>query len=200
MEAAQHLEPAREAFPAPFASDVVCPTPEGSFGCEAPANQESAPLPVVQCPIVAKRGDGTVYGGDLLADVLEYRLLRWRSLSGAILTPVEMRRFTHLESRVRQEPSEDPNGALRTYYRFECCFPGRVVFANAHGEILGLDVSVEDMSAGGVKIRCSEQLAAGERVELLLSIAGSEGTTRLPGRVAWTRGEHFGLMFAGAPA
>ena len=65
------------------------------------------------------------------------------------------------------------------------------------GTLEALEVGVDNISAGGVKLQGASARAAGERVELLMD-AGQGRVVILPARVAWMGGTALGLMFAGA--
>jgi hypothetical protein len=159
-------------------------------------------MPKVPSPLVVRHRDGTAYEGDLIRDVLDYRGLRWRSLRGECTTAQDLNRFQVLEHKLRQPQDVDDDASrLRMFYRFECQFPARVIYQGAHGAPAATNVSVQDISAGGVKIETDHVFEAGERVELVFLVDDeSQALVNLPARIAWTKAGAVGLMFAGPPA
>ncbi len=195
---AQAFSPSQTLAAAPIPANWVGVACEGTEACGA-ANTGPTRIPLAPSPVVAKRRDGTTYAGDLIPDVLAYRALRWRSLRGEVMTAEDMRRFVNLESKLRHEADgSDAAAALRLFYRFDCSFPARVVYTDSHGNPQGTDVTVQDMSAGGVKVAWVHDGESGERVELVLALGDPSNLVRMPARVAWARGDALGLMFAGA--
>jgi hypothetical protein len=145
-------------------------------------------------PWIAAIGhDGQPYAGDLMSDILEYRMLRSRQLCGMALDIATTVRLSELERRLRSRPKHAlARPEARAYHRYDCRFTAKVISTN--GSLPQL-VEVRDMSAGGVKIGpVPHDLDAGDAVWLEL-----EGSVMLPARIAWTRDGYAGLMFAGAP-
>jgi len=147
-------------------------------------------------PIRAEAPDGSLYGGDLVADVVRYRELRARSLAGDLLAGHELDELSKLESDLRQPRPQrsdevDDAAALRSFFRFACDFPARV-----RAGIVDAEFSVKDISAGGVKLEGPHRFTPGDVAAL--TVAHDGGHLSFPSRVAWVRGEAFGLMFAGA--
>ena len=148
---------------------------------------------------IARCSDGSFYAGNLLAHILEYRELRSKMLQRACTGGREFGRLATLESRLRQPEDATGEGAhLRHYYRFDCRFPATF---GLHDGLGRHGVMVEDISAGGVKIRLGWDVDPGTATWLQTEIETDGERTRVmfPARVAWSRNGEIGLMFAGAP-
>lgn len=148
--------------------------------------------------IVAQRGDGSQYQGDLLRDIMTYRNLRALSLGGGQLTHEQSSMLQSLEARVRQPrgADDDKESALRSFYRFQCDFTASLRKPN--GEDLSA-ISVADISAGGVKIVGTNPQELGDAVVICFERGGVEHV-EFAARVAWSRDIEYGIMFAGAPS
>ncbi|MFC1453258.1 PilZ domain-containing protein [Verrucomicrobiota bacterium] len=68
---------------------------------------------------------------------------------------------------------------------------------NGAGQPRPFNASTVDASAGGVRMTCGRETAAGVRVELFVSDARSVKSFSLSGRVAWTRREQDGRFTLG---
>lgn len=146
--------------------------------------------------IVARRGDGSQYQGDLLRDIVTYRNLRALSLGGGPLTDEQTSLLQSLEARVRQPVGDgnDDSSALRSFYRFQCDFTAKL----RQGEETEFSaISVADISAGGVKIVGTNPQNLGDAVVISFERAGNEAV-EFAARVAWSRDIEYGIMFAGA--
>lgn len=138
--------------------------------------------------------DGHPYPGDLLDDILEYRQLRTQQLAQS--SEADEARLAELENRLRAIPNEGETAFIRAYHRFDVSI--RAKLRHGIGEDVRLsDVVTVNVSAGGVKLKLDEIPPEGERVWLMLP--RYDAIVVLPARVAWSRGEAVGLMFAGAP-
>ncbi|MCR9160418.1 MAG: PilZ domain-containing protein [Nannocystaceae bacterium] len=180
-------------------------TAAGEDACDPPRQTQYAPYPGGACTGFGDTDtgvetgppmpNGEPYPGNLLADILEYRRMRARVLGGGVLPASRDARYDELQSRLRASDS-DPSGHLRAYHRFSVRV--RATLRVSKGRALeALDVAVDDLSAGGVKLEGASARAAGERVELLMD-AGDGRVVILPARVAWIGESALGLMFAGA--
>lgn len=138
---------------------------------------------------------GEPYPGNLLADILEYRRMRARVLSGATLPDAQDRRLAELGDLLCKS-ERHARGRGRAYHRFDLHTVATLRSAHGHG-VRTTTVSVDNISAGGVKLEGTTARAEGERVELHMN-AGPGRTVVLPARVVWMRGRAVGLMFAGA--
>ncbi len=176
---------------------------------DVPACTASPPScwgPLGDEPIVASRRaatlpDGSAYPGALVADILEYRLLRAATLRGGrAASPRALARCDELESRLRSlDDCPTPKRHARAYHRFDFALPVYLV-VSSQGTGRVVPAVIENISAGGVKLRSSLRPLQGQSVALL--VEHPDGSrARLPARVVW-RGDDdaLGLMFAGAPA
>lgn len=173
--------------------------------CDPPAPTISADPVPGECAGIGDRGindvegpvmpTGEPYPGDLLADILEYRRIRARVLGGGVLPKSLTHRYETLQNLVGAVTGRD-KGRGRAFHRFDLRVPAALRMADGQGMKV-IDVGVDNMSAGGVKLAGAGARAEGERCELLMD-AGDGRTVILPARVAWMRGAALGLMFAGA--
>lgn len=178
---------------------------DGETGCHAPASASfhcarlgdtetsGRTWPTVFMP------DGSAYPGDLIEDILEYRALRARMLAGDTVQPQQRSSFATLEERVRSRdlPNEGGRAHVRAYHRFDLSIAAKLRILRPKGSET-IDVRIENVSAGGVKISADRELEDGMAVWLVMPRGGS--LVVLPSRVAWCRSGNAGLMFAGAPA
>lgn len=152
------------------------------------ANEPASPLCVVAYDRV-----GAAYFGNLVADILEYRELRNQRLRGEELTEAQTDTLERLDARLRQPPGDgDVESRLRSFYRFECGFPAQVRSTLGY-----LEVDVEDISAGGLKLRAEHSVTPGDPVFMMLPTTDPECSITFPSRVAWVKDDVFGVMFAG---
>ena len=145
-------------------------------------------------PLGAKKDDGSPYAGNLLDDVLAYRDLRAKKLRSE-LAAAQQSLLENLEERLRGGAVTQQSGVvrLRAFHRYHCDFP-----ASIKNEETGASISVRvlDLSAGGAKVEGSNDYSLGQAVSVVFSTAREP--ICLPARVAWAKGECFGIMFAGA--
>lgn len=171
----------------PPVQTLLAPGPAGActaFGDTDTSVQTNPPTP-----------DGEPYPGNLLADILEYRRMRARVLGGSTLPASHESRYAELQSNLCASES-GRSGHGRAYHRFDLRVPATLRVSKGR-TLETLDVGVDNISAGGVKLQGASARAAGERVELLMD-AGQGRVVILPARVAWMGGSALGLMFAGA--
>jgi len=177
----------------------------GSERCDPPVQTIPAGVAAAEC---AGFGDleigdaagptmpsGEPYPGDLLTDILEYRRIRARVLGGGVLPKSMTSRYEALQNLMGAVTGKD-KGRGRAFHRFDLRVAASLRMAEGRS-VKVIDVGVDNMSAGGVKLAGAGARPAGERVELLMD-AGDGRTVVLPARVAWMRGSALGLMFAGA--
>lgn len=152
--------------------------------------------------IVAFRGDGGLYRGDLLADIFDYRDLRVRAVRGSDITEVETQCMAELERKLTRSNPDDPQSddrrGRRKFYRFRCDVPGLLV----HGEPKStVEARVLNIGAGGVRVECDAPMEVGDSCELVLERREKSGARRLamPSRVTWSSDGILGLSFAGSP-
>ncbi len=182
----------------------------GSTACEdcdvwaaAPPAPTRHALPVDAGPasildeVYVSLPNGRPYPGDLVADILEYRILRARTLSGTALHAEDLDRYDTLQALLCSSDDDQHHGHGRAYHRFGLRMPGRLRVSQGRGATI-YEVGIDNVSAGGVKLFGARAHAAGERVQLLLPQQDDERTIVLPARVAWMKGAAVGLMFAGA--
>lgn len=200
------VEPANGPGPLtrPWSPPSDC-TADGSDVCDPPVQTLLAPGPDAGCTAFGDTDTnvmtnpsmpgGEPYPGNLLADILEYRRMRARVLGGSTLPASHESRYTELQSLLCASES-GRQGHGRAYHRFKLR-----VSATLHvskGRTLdAVEVGVDNLSAGGVKLKGAQARVAGERVELLMD-AGQGRVVILPARVAWIGDNALGLMFAGA--
>jgi len=183
--------------------DGTCPAPRLAVVCAGTVDvpcetEDGASAPAPGCTMTdgrrhPTRGRGSgcaAYDGDVWADILEYRAMRARSLSGDTLADDELARIAALETRLRGGADE----RRRQYLRFSCRFRATLEVGELRERI-----EIHDVSAGGVKIAGECPVREGEAVVLELDDDGIVGSVVLPARVIWARAGAFGLMFAGAP-
>jgi hypothetical protein len=143
--------------------------------------------------------DGRLYAGDLLGDIVRYRDLRARALAGSCMTADDTSTLIALEMKLRQPLRRGTQPKERRFFRrYTCQFQARLEHA---ADQEPLDVTVDNVSAGGVKLRADHSLREGERVQLRMEASsGDESrTVAFPSRVAWAADGVLGLMFAGPP-
>jgi hypothetical protein len=152
--------------------------------------------------IVAFRRDGGLYRGDLLADIFDYRDLRGRILRGDDITEVETVCMAELERKLaRSEPEDTEAGgrpSRRKFHRFRCDVPGVLHREDPESPV---EVRVQDIGAGGVRIACDAALEIGNTCKLVLERREKSGIRKLalPSRVTWASDGTVGLSFAGTP-
>lgn len=145
--------------------------------------------------------DGRPYPGDLVSDILKYRTLRARALSGVGFGPRRRARFERLEELMRShdDPFQPPRRHVRAYHRFDYRFSAKVRFDHERDGTTNIeDAEVENISAGGVKLAAAPEVEVGQKAWLI--IEHGKTTVTMPSRVAWKRDGAAGLMFAGAPS
>lgn len=200
------------------------PTPSSPSSVTSKTASPGAPSPKAQSPrpadlsldrgasgrysILALRRDGVTYPGDILADTIEYRGLRAKSMQSALEAP-KANRLAKLEEQLRQAPPEESletstadAAALRAFQRYNCRYLAALRYADVQDPrcVLCMPVWVADISAGGVKIAGAHAFEPGLPVVLHIRDTGPDCIeTQLPSRIAWTAGDAFGLMFAGPP-
>ncbi len=167
------------------------PTLSTSSGEGTDATGEATPF-----YLEATRDGGVAYEGDLLGDVIDYRELRALHLQGG-LQDDQKTNLSRLEDKLRHPPKADEENSspLRAFYRWSC-ETAAIVREPENGRPRRTCVVIEDMSAGGVKVVGEHTFSPGDAVDLVL--ADATDAVEFPSRVAWVRGDAFGLMFAGA--
>ena len=177
-----------------FLADFVLSTDEQA-ATAANANDGPQLELIVSGPTTIKAtcNKGNFYPGDLVGDVVAYRRLRARSLSGKPMDNEASARLREFDDRLRQSPNPDASQAeaMRSFYRYNCGFDAEIKCG-----VRGGTYRIEDISAGGVKAVGEHRFTPGDTATLVVD-RGTE-TTHFPSRIAWVRGEAFGLMFAGA--
>jgi PilZ domain len=187
---------------------VAAPLLEAAGGCADECGEAGSQASYAPAAFVALRDlgasthawlrawlpDGNSYAGDLWSDVLEYRDIRMRKLSGGRLDAAAELRIGELDAKLRARDTAKG----RQFQRFECSQSARILLPAGSG---ALETLMVDVSAGGAKLESSAaaQLNEGAEVALCVESAGGPCDAVLPSRVVWTRGGAFGLMFAGAP-
>lgn len=157
----------------------------------APAHQELGPV-----------GHHAEVPNQLLADIVNYRLLRGRALSGALLDSDESACLVRLETTLREHADVDVDEAERRFFRrFDCRVPVQLVrVGESSVDVWKTDLL--DVSAGGARLRHREFIESGRAVFVSLMMPTAEGGVRrvtLDARVAWCAGGSLGVRFAGLP-
>ncbi|MEX1366748.1 MAG: FHA domain-containing protein [Nannocystaceae bacterium] len=127
--------------------------------------------------------------GQIIEDIVEYRVLRHRRIQGALLGEAHKSRFETLHRRLASESADS-----RVHVRFRCDIPSSF---QAMGEA-PRSCQVDDIGVDGVGISAK---AHGLRVGDVISVSITRGRdvdpVRLSGRVVWTQADELGLMFLG---
>ena len=171
--------------------DVVLDAEDASANTDAAPRLEAVPSRPTRIRATCDRGN--VYPSDLVADVVLYRELRAKSLSGQPVTDEEAQRIEQFDARLRQspQPGSDEPRAMRSFYRYHCAFEATVVVEGVEGSF-----EIQDISAGGVKAVGTNTFAPGDCATFVVDRAIE--TICFPARITWSRPDAFGLMFAGA--
>jgi FHA domain/PilZ domain len=148
--------------------------------------------------LVFERPDGGEYEGNLVDDIMEYRMLRAQHLRGGFADASNRQRFESLRVRLQQPPSSDPQLARRAFTRFGCWLPAFVQAAAGDEH----PCQVRDIGVDGAQLVVgSHGLAREALVSLTIEVVESNQPRSivLAARVAWVEDELVGLAFAGAP-
>jgi hypothetical protein len=182
----------------PGDATAACVHPEegipaaAAAACSDPDGIDSRVEPVVLGP------DGKTYPGVLLDDILEYRSLRANMLAGNHIDEDAHARYVELEERLRTyDATGGERGHLRAFHRFDVQLSAGVRFRIGRQRAF-VSATVQNISAGGVKLTMPETPTIGDAVWLQLRLPGG-ALAVLPSRVIWARETSVGLMFAGAP-
>lgn len=147
--------------------------------------------------LVFERPDGGEYEGNLVEDIVEYRMLRAQHLRGGFADTDMGRRFEALRARLVL-PLAKGKPEQRAFRRFGCWLPAEVRLASGDEH----PCQVRDIGVDGAQLVA---VSHGLEVEAIvwLSIEVVEGgrprSLVLAARVAWVDDEFVGLAFAGAP-
>jgi hypothetical protein len=211
-------EPVTQGSPAVPARPAVDPDAELDAMKTLPSVRRAArrgsATPTEKVPIVRDappRASAT--GDERLVDILEYRELRLRALRGQPGDARVAERCAALEQILQQARSAgDGMVALRRHHRFACSIPAQLTHGSgSRGAVRCSTVEIEDVSAGGAKLRFGERaIGVGEMVWLTIELAGADrsripssdaATVVMMARVVWAQPHEatLGLVFAGAP-
>ncbi len=149
-------------------------------------------------PVVARRPDGTAYEGNLIADIVDYRLQRCRLQEGPAQSPKERARFMALEKRLHVPLTGGAHGQ-GAIGRFSCKIPAALRFASGEE----VPATVVTMGTDDAEIHVAQRGVALDTIVWLafdLVLGGQEQSAVFTGRVAWTNQGHIGLSFAGTPS
>lgn len=147
--------------------------------------------------LVFERPDGGEYEGNLVDDVIEYRMLRAQHLRGGFSDAASLRRFETLKGVLVQPASADPLHAQRAFCRFGCWLPALL------REATGAEhpCQIRDIGVDGAQLLAADhELAADSIVWLAIEVieGGQPRSIVLAGRVAWADDDFVGLAFAGS--
>jgi hypothetical protein len=146
--------------------------------------------------------DGRRYRGSLLADIVAYRMLRFRDLAGGAMSADDLDKLTALEARLRQpRPLATGPTERRLFRRFKCRFPAKLLCL-VEDDVDVLDVQVVDVSAGGARLVHPESIELGRAVALVIAVGDERDggfLVTFPSRVVWSEPGASGIMFAGHP-
>lgn len=151
--------------------------------------------------LVFERPDGGEYEGNLVDDVIEYRMLRAQHLRGGFAEGAAARRFEALRARLVQPAvvSARPDRPdQRAFRRFGCWLPADVRLATGEDH----PCQVRDIGVDGAQLVAVSHGLEPEAIVWLAIEVLENGQARslvLAARVAWVDDEFVGLAFAGAP-
>lgn len=148
--------------------------------------------------LIFERPDGGEYEGNLVDDVIEYRMLRAQHLRGGFSDPAQARRFAVLRARLVQPAVVSARAEQRTFRRFGCWLPAELRLASGEDH----PCQVRDIGVDGAQIVAVSHGLEPEAIVWLAIEVLEDGQPRslvLAARVAWIDDEYVGLAFAGAP-
>lgn len=148
--------------------------------------------------LIFERPDGGEYEGNLVDDVIEYRMLRAQHLRGGFSDPVSARRFAVLRARLVQPAVVSARADQRAFRRFGCWLPAELRLASGEDH----PCQVRDIGVDGAQIVAVSHGLEPEAIVWLAIEVLEDGQPRslvLAARVAWIDDEYVGLAFAGAP-
>ena len=149
-------------------------------------------------PVALRGPDGAEQGGQLLDEIVEYRMLRARERRGGLSGAEERARFEALTGQLRQPPEAGLQDERRAFWRFSCGLPATLRLASSEE----LPCEVRDLGVDGARVELgSHELEFDEIVwlGLVLEASGQVREHVLPARVAWVGATGVGMAFAGAP-
>ncbi|MCH9689011.1 MAG: FHA domain-containing protein [Deltaproteobacteria bacterium] len=191
MELGVEQEPTQVQDDAPVRRD---------WGVSAGADAEPL-LGEERLEVLAAGADGKAYDGSLLADILDYRELRTRSLRRKGMGASDVETLRTLEERLRprsEESVRSGGGPGRAYHRFCCRVPARLRFASGEER----PVMVADVGVDGAKIFAPDlRVSPDVPVWLAIDFVSRERaqTVVFTSHAVHARGEEIGLSFVGAP-
>jgi FHA domain/PilZ domain len=147
--------------------------------------------------LVFERPDGGEYEGNLVEDIVEYRMLRAQHLRGGFADADMGRRFEVLRDRL-VAPLAKGKPEQRAFRRFGCWLPAEVRLASGNEH----PCQVRDIGVDGAQlVAVSHGLVVEAIVWLSIELVegGQPRSLVLAARVAWVDDEFVGLAFAGAP-
>jgi hypothetical protein len=148
--------------------------------------------------LIFERPDGGEYEGNLVDDVIEYRMLRAQHLRGGFSDPTQARRFAMLRARLLQPAVVSARADQRAFRRFGCWLPAELRLASGEDH----PCQVRDIGVDGAQIVA---VSHGLELEAIVWLAievledGQPRSLVLAARVAWIDEEYVGVAFAGAP-
>jgi len=148
--------------------------------------------------LVFERSDGREYEGNLVDDIIEYRMLRAQHLRGGFSDPTEAQRFAALRARLVQPAVVAARPDKRAFRRFGCWLPAEVRLAAGRDH----PCQVRDIGVDGAQlVAVSHGFEPEALVWLAIEVLENEQPRSLvlAARVAWVDDELVGLAFAGAP-
>ena len=148
--------------------------------------------------LVFERPDGGEYEGNLVDDIIEYRMLRAQHLRGGFAEDAAARRFAALRARLVQPAVVTTRPDPRAFRRFACWLPAEVRLATGEDH----PCQVRDIGVDGAQLVAVSHGLEPESVVWLAIEVLENGQARslvLAARVAWVDREFVGLAFAGAP-
>jgi hypothetical protein len=148
--------------------------------------------------LVFERSDGSEYEGNLVDDVIEYRMLRAQHLRGGFADTGSRRRFDALRTRLVQPLAPRARPDERAFHRFGCWLPAEVRLATGEDH----PCQVRDIGVDGAQLVAVTHGLEPEALVWLAIEVLEDGQPRslvLAARVAWVDQGLVGLVFAGAP-
>lgn len=147
--------------------------------------------------LVFERPDGGEYEGNLVEDIIEYRMLRAQHLRGGFADAAASRRFEALRAHLVQ-PIGKARSEQRAFRRFGCWLPAEVRLATGDEHPCQVrDIGVDGAQLVAVSHGFEQDAIVWLAIEVLEN--GQPRSLVLAARVAWVDDEFVGLAFAGAP-
>jgi len=141
----------------------------------------------------------TLYDGDIIGDIAEYRSLRTRILRGVPLSAPQEAAFHHLEGRMRPSGrAATAAGSTSWYRRFTCNIAASLRLFTGDE----LPATLTNIGVDGATVSVGTHTTTPDTLVWLAverKIDGIVRTLVFPGRAAWVRSNVMGMSFSGSP-